>query len=52
METDNAQEIGKTSHSDTMEVTKSGNWITPEGTIFKVTVLYSFTSCYYGFTGI
>ena len=38
MKTDIAQEIGTTSHNDPMEVTESGNWITPEGTIYKVIV--------------
>ena len=38
IKTDIAQEIGKTSHNDLMEVTESGNWITSGGTIYKVTV--------------
>ena len=39
MKTDIAQEIGTTSHNDAMEVTESKNWITSEGTIYKVIVL-------------
>ena len=38
MKTDIAQEMGKTSHNDAMEVIESGNWIKSERTIFKVIV--------------
>ena len=48
MKTDIAQEIGTTSHNDTMEVTESGNWITSEGTIYKVIICtITNTRCYY-----
>ena len=36
MKTDIAQEIRTTSHNDPMDITKSENWITSEGTIYKV----------------
>ena len=52
MKTDIAQEIGTTSHNDPMDITKSENWTTSEGTIYKVIVLYFSTRCYYGFIGI
>ena len=52
MKTDIAQEIGRTSHNDSMEVTESENRITSEGTIHKVIVLYYTTKCYYGVIGI
>ena len=50
--TDIAQDIGTTSHNDPMDITKSENWITSEGTIYKVILLYFSTRCYYGFIGI
>ena len=37
MKTDIAQEIGTTSHNDAMEVIESGNRITSEDSIYKVT---------------
>ena len=52
MKTDIAQDIGTTSHNDPMDVTESKNWITSEGTIYKVILLYFSTRCYYGFIGI
>ena len=47
MKTDIAQGIGTTSHNDTMEVTESGNWITSEGTIYKVIIIYYYISLWF-----